>query len=95
MQQEFDVLDKLIEDSREEVKLSSNYNHLLMAKMKKKQQSKNQSYTFAFSLILAGFLLMFIYTSDFQYKLFDMQCKIKSDISVFQDNFKLFNIKGE
>lgn len=96
MQQEWDDLDKAIEDSFEDVKISDNYNYKLMARMKKKKQVKNQSYTFAFSLILAGFLIMFMYTSDIQYRLIDIQCRIKSDITMFQSNFNIINsLRGE
>lgn len=96
MQQEWDDLDRIIEESFEDVKISDSYNYKLMARMKKKKQVRNQSYTFAFSLILAGFLIMFMYTSDVQYKLIDMQLKIKTDITMLQSNFNIFNIlKGE
>lgn len=96
MQQEWDDLDRVIGESFEDVKVSENYNYKLMSKMKRKKQVRNQSYTFAFSLILAGFLIMFMYTSDMQYKLIDIQCRIKSDITMLQSNFNIFNnIKGE
>lgn len=96
MQQEWDDLDRVIEESFEDIKISDSYNYKLMAKMKKKKQVRNQSYTFAFSLILAGFLIMFMYTSDMQYRLIDVECRIKSNITMFQSNFNIFNnIKGE
>lgn len=96
MRQEWDDLDRLIEESFEDVKISESYNYRLMAKMKGKKQTRNQSFTFAFSLILAGFLIMFTYTSDVQYKLIDMQFKIKTNITMLQSNFNIFNIlKGE
>ncbi len=98
MQQEWDDLDRVIEESFENVKISDSYNYKLMAKMKKKKQKqvKNQSYTFAFSLILAGFLIMFIYTSDIQYKFIDIQSRIKTDITMLQSNINIFYIlKGE
>lgn len=96
MQQEWDDLDIVIEESFENVKISDDYNYKLMTKMKKKKQVRNQSYTFAFSLILAGFLIMFMYTSDIQYKLIDIQCRIKSDVTMLQSNINIFNyFKGE
>lgn len=96
MQQEWDDLDKVIEESFEDVKISNNYNYKLMARMKNKKQVRNQSCTFAFSLILAGFLIMFMYTSDVQYKLINMQLRIKSDMTMLQSNFNIFNnFKGE
>lgn len=96
MQQEWDDLDRAIEESFEDVKISDSYNYKLMAKMKRKKQVRNQSYTAAFSLILAGFLIMFMYTSDMQYRLIDIECRIKSNITMLQSNFNIFNnLKGE
>lgn len=96
MQQEWDDLDRVIEESFEDVKISDSYNYRLMAKMKRKKQVRNQSYTAAFSLILAGFLIMFMYTSDMQYRLIDIECRIKSNITTLQSNFNIFNnLKGE
>lgn len=96
MQQEWDDLDRVIEESFEDVKISDSYNYRLMAKMKRKKQVRNQSYTTAFSLILAGFLIMFMYTSDMQYRLIDIECRIKSNITTLQSNFNIFNnLKGE
>jgi hypothetical protein len=96
MQQEWDDLDRLIENSNEEIRVSDSYNYKLMSKMKRKKQVRNQSYTFAFSLIMAGFLIMFMYTSDIQYKLVDIQCRIKSNVTFLQSNINILNnLRGE
>lgn len=96
MQQEWDDLDMIIKESFDDIKVSDSYNYILMKKMKNKKQVRNQNYTFAFSLILAGFLILFMFTSDMQYRLIDIECRIKSDITMIQNNFNIFDsVKGE
>lgn len=96
MQQKWDDLDRTIAESFEFVEVDDNYNRRLLKKVNKKKHDTAQRYAFAFSLILAGFFLMFIYTSNLQYKFYDIQSKIRTNIlaiSVNNDYFK--NIFGE
>lgn len=96
MQQKWDDLDKIIANSFEMVDVDENYNKRLLKKIDSKKHESSQRYTFAFSLIFAGFLLMFIYTSNFQYKIYDIQCKIKTNIMSIRLNNDYFkNIFGE
>lgn len=86
MQQGWDDIDRLITDSFEDVNISNDYNCRLMAKMHKGSRSRIQNYTAAFSLIMAGFLIMFMYTADLQYKIFDMQYRVKTHVLSIEYN---------
>lgn len=96
MQQKWDGLDNTIAKSFEMIEISEGYNKRLLKKIEDKKYESSQRYTFAFSLILAGFLLMFVYTSNLQYKICDIQSKIMTNImSIHISNDYLRNILGE
>lgn len=86
MQQERDDLDALIEFSMEDYREDPEYNSKLLARLQADREQREQSYIAAFSLIMAGFLAIFIYTSGLQYRLLEFQTKARTYIVAFQSS---------
>lgn len=96
MQQGYNDLDVLIQNSFEEVSISEDYNNKLLFKLNRKESKNNQINILAFSLIMAGMLLIFMYTSDVGFKLVNAQCRIKVELSSLANHFDIFKfILGE
>lgn len=94
MQQKWDDLDELIKDSSVEIETKGNYNYKLLSKMntqKKYDVRARQRSVAAISLIMAGFMLMFIYTTDIKYRVTNLECQMKASISTLKYNFDLEN----
>lgn len=93
MHQERDDLDKIIAHSFEEISIDyrngEQYNKRLMAKLHNEKNSVGKFRTVAISLIAAGFLLGFMYTSNVQYGITNIECKIKTDLSVVKNNINI------
>ena len=96
MQQEWDNLDGIIKNSFEDIYAGKNYNSILMSKIYKKKKIKEKNYSAAFSLIIAGFMFSFIYTSNIGYKYFNMQYEIKTELALIQQDLNsILNLIGE
>lgn len=96
MQQKWDDLDSIIMNSFEDIDAGSNYNSILMSKIYKKKRAREKSYSAAFSLIIAGFMFAFIYTSNIGYRYFNIQYEIKTEFALVQNDFKsILNLYGE
>lgn len=95
MQQEWDIVDKLIVDSMENYKTDSDFNSkILMRINNEKKGHKNPSA--ALSLIATGLLLLTIYTGGLQYNLIDIKYKVKLEFITLQNNFIIQqNVLGE
>jgi hypothetical protein len=95
MQQKRDDIDELIIDSSVEIEAKGNYNYKLLSKMntqKKYNINVRQKNVAAISLIMAGFMLMFIYTTDIKYKVTNLEFQVKTSISAIKYNFNFENI---
>jgi hypothetical protein len=89
LQQRWDDLDKLIIDSAPEYEGSSSYNSSLISKLKKKKHAKASNFAAGYSLIMAGFMLMFIYTSNMEFTLLEMKYKVQTEIIIMKNNYNL------
>jgi hypothetical protein len=87
MSQEWDDLDRIIGESEEEVVLSSDYEKRLMEMAIRANTERDQSYIGAFSLILAGLMALFIYTSDIQYKMANIQARARVELIQLQNDY--------
>lgn len=96
MEQQRDYLDELLEDSVEDYKITAinideNYNRILLEKLHSEKTKNTRTRTAALSLIAAGILLCFMYTSQFQYNLTNFELKLKTDISIVKHTVSLDN----
>jgi hypothetical protein len=89
LQQRWDDLDKLIMDSTPEFETSSNYNTKLLSKIKGKKPSKISSFAAGYSLIMAGLMVAFIYTSNMNSVLIEMKYKVETEILMIKTNYNL------
>jgi hypothetical protein len=99
MQQKWDNLDQMIIDSEEKFELSDDYNFQVLNKVNNFNKRK-QSYISASSLIMAGILVIFLYTSGMESKLIELKANTKYQILFIQSSYKnipLINkfLKGE
>lgn len=88
MQQRWDDLDKLIIDSAPEFEVSSNYNSKLLLKINKKP-TKVSSFAAGYSLIMAGLMLGFIYTSNMDSAILEMKYKVETQILMLKTSYNL------
>ncbi|EYE87811.1 hypothetical protein Q428_11430 [Fervidicella metallireducens AeB] len=91
MQQEWDDIDELIKNSFEDFKITSDYNERLRDKAKIKVNKVGKP-IIGYSLITAGILLMFLYTSDIQLKIIDAQIKFRSEFATVENILKIDKI---
>ena len=94
MQQKWDDLDELISGSSVEIETKNSYNYKLNLKMNahnKYNTQTRQRNIAAISLIMAGFMLMFIYTSNIKYKVTDLEFQMKTSISTIKYNLNIDN----
>ena len=93
MDQKRDDLDRLIENSFVEIQVDSifgdKYNVSLLSKLHGEKKTRPRIRTAAVSLIAAGFLLGFIYTSEVQYSMTYLQCKIKTDFVIMKNSINI------
>lgn len=93
MEQERDYLDKLIEQSFEEIKidnkLSDDYNKRLFDRLHKEKSHSTKTRTAAISLIAAGILMVFMYTTEFQNSIVSLQYKIKADFTTMKEDINI------
>lgn len=95
MQQEWDDLDGLIRDSKEEFFLGEEFNKRVLSSIRAKE-SRQKSYTAPLSMIAAGLLLLTIYTGGIQYNLINIKYKMKLEFITMQNSFVIENrILGE
>jgi hypothetical protein len=97
-----DDLDKLIADSFEAIKIDSfidknnnngySYNSKLLSRLHEEKTPGKWFRTAAVSLITAGILIGFMYTSDIQYQVTSIECKIKTDFAIMKDNIDIGKI---
>lgn len=92
MQQGWDDLDKAILNSAPDIEVDKSYNYKLKARIKRKNCIKSQSRTAAYSLIMAGFMLFIMYTSNVQYEILDIKYKVETEVLMFVNNFNFENI---
>lgn len=96
MEQQRDYLDELIEESFDDMKLyvsknNENYNRELMEKLHGTKGKNYRVRTAALSLITAGILLSFMYTSQVQFRLANFELKLKTDISIIEHSVSIDN----
>jgi hypothetical protein len=89
MQQRWDDLDKLIWDSAPEFEGSTSYNSSLMSKLRNKRPTKVSSFAAGYSLIMAGLMLMFMYTSNMEFTLLEMKYKVETEILMIKNNYSV------
>lgn len=95
MEQERDCIDELLFDAFEEIELDGRfgeqYNKRLLEKLNGEANHKpiRRTRTAAISLITAGILLGFMYTSGVQYGMANFQCKIKANFVIMKHNMNL------
>lgn len=89
MQQRWDDLDKLIIDSAPEFEASSNYNSKLLSKINNKKPAKVSSFAAGYSLIMAGLMLAFIYTSNMDSAILEMKYKVETQILMLKTSYNL------
>jgi hypothetical protein len=106
MYEKLDYLDKIILNSKEDIEPSKNYNETIMNKLYMKNdnsksiENSNSRKIAAYSFIMAGFLMMFIFSTDLQYNLLEAQYKVKAQVMSMQYRYsntldKLFYFLGE
>ncbi|MDP4146080.1 MAG: hypothetical protein Q8936_16580 [Bacillota bacterium] len=96
MQKEWDYIDDLIKNSMDEVKISQSYDEILMQKvmsishdgLKGNERSilcsifdKKRT---AISLILSGILILIVSTTSLQYKVMDVNRKLRNEALMIQ-----------
>ena len=93
MDQKRDDLDRLIENSFEEIPVDGSfgdqYNINLLSKLHGEKRQIPRFRTAAVSLIAAGFLLGFIYSSGALYSMTKFQCKIKTDFVIMKNSINI------
>lgn len=87
MQQKWDDLDKSIAESFDKTAVDEGYTERLLRKVHRTRANGNQSYVSAFSLIMAGFLALFLYTSNLQYKIVEIRTIARSHILFIEQNY--------
>jgi hypothetical protein len=91
--QKRDDLDRLIENSFVEILaddiFGEQYNKNLLSKLHEQKKPRPMIRTAAVSLIAAGFLLGLLYTSNLQYSVINLQCKIKTDFVIMKNSINL------
>lgn len=92
MQQKWESIDDIISNSKEEIEVDISYNSKLIARLGSERAKREHSYISAFSLIMAGFLVIFLYTSDFQNRLVEMHAKTKYQLVSFQNYYDSYSI---
>ena len=96
MQQRWDSLDKSIKSSLEEIKADNMYNQRLLEKLNNKKSLSRNNLVSAFSLIMAGLILITVYTTDIKYRMIDLELQIKYELSGFENKINLNkNMFGE
>lgn len=86
MEQRRDDLDGILFDSAFNLEVNSLYNNRLMEKIKSSNNGNKKIHILAFSLILAGFFMIFAYRYDVKYKVIDIKYKIRGEITSIQNN---------
>jgi hypothetical protein len=90
MQKERDSLDQTILESIADIELSDDYNERLKTKLYKKDRIKlGRDKNAALSFIFAGLMSIVIYTTDVQFKIVDLQYKVRSEILTLQYNYHI------
>jgi hypothetical protein len=91
--QKRDDLDILIENSFAEIYaddiLGEQYNKKLLLRLHEQKKTRPRIRTAAVSLIAAGFLLGLLYTSNLQYNVINLQCKIKTDFVIMKNSINI------
>jgi hypothetical protein len=104
MEQERDYIDKVLISEAEVVsekiltegRFGEGYNSRLLEKLKDEKlllekRNSGKVRTAAISLITAGILMAFMYTSNVQYGITNLQCKIKYDYTIIMHNINFGN----
>ncbi|WP_027624436.1 hypothetical protein [Clostridium lundense] len=89
-------VEELIKNCFDEIKPSQEYNEILLKKLKKEENIFNnnivlssirkKSYSTGLSLILTGFLMIFMYTSNMPDTILNLQFKIRSIVCQIKYN---------
>lgn len=88
MQTKWDDLDEAIKSSFLEVNPDESYNKTLINKLHTKKPFMNQTRTAAFSLITAGFIIMIMCTSTFQYRMVELKFKLRAQAIALQYQYE-------
>lgn len=93
MEQERDYLDNLIKDSFEDIetegRFGEQYNKRLLLKLHEEKKTAYNLRTAAISLITAGFLIGFMYTSQVQYRVANLEFIIKTNFSMVKHSINI------
>jgi hypothetical protein len=93
VQQSWDDIDKIIIDSKLEIEPGPNYNQALFAKIRTTRSYQNENRIPAFSLIIAGVMLLFIHTADLQSNMLEAEYQLKTGITILKQDSNWVNIK--
>lgn len=89
MQKERDYIDKAIMEAFKPIEPKDNYNQKLLEKLSKRSMERSKIDMAAFSLILAGFMAIMIYSTSLQFTLTEFKYKVVSEILTVQYNYNL------
>lgn len=98
MQEKWDDIDRAIFDSNESIEPSHDFNERLMKKIhSNKCENKpkvifNSNRIAAASLIMAGMLMLMVFTTGIQYRIVEVQCEIKSRVMLIQNQYNKFDL---
>ena len=104
MQQKPDYLDKFINKSAREFKVSENYNDNLISKLKSQDKVKKfHGYNFlyknraaALSFIFSGIIMTAIATTNVEAKIINLESKVRTQALIFQYeyNYKFDSVRN-
>jgi hypothetical protein len=93
VEQERDYLDKVLCESFIEIqtdgRFGEGYNKRLIEKLHGEKSNINKIRTAAISLITAGFLMGFMYTTEVQYGMAKFEYKLKADFAMMKHSVNL------
>lgn len=90
MEKERDYIDNVIKESFKEIEPKSDFNSKLMNRINRKSSiNEGRVKITAASFILSGFLAMFLYTSNAEFRIIAFKYKIESQVFALQYNYSL------
>jgi hypothetical protein len=85
MQKNGDELDKVILESNKEIEPCANYNHKLLAKIRKKSTTSDDNRIAGISLITAGVMMLFLQFANLQPNINDAEYQVYTSIALLKN----------